>query len=79
MDPRQVAKLTRSQTLCREAESYVSQHPTSKHQCTHLGSAPNLNSQASSPISEGWKPPYHIENRRRNVSQKCCEWRYRRL
>jgi len=27
-------------------------HPTSKHQCMHLGSIPNLNSQASSPINE---------------------------
>jgi len=31
------------------AESYVSHHPTSKHQGTRLGSRPNLNSQASSP------------------------------
>jgi len=28
---------------------YVSHHPTSKHQCTCLGSVPNPNSQASSP------------------------------
>jgi len=39
--------------LYREAESYVSLHPTGKHQCTRLGSVPNLNSQASSFISEG--------------------------
>jgi len=38
----------------------VSHYKTSKHQCTRLGSEPNLNSQASSPITEGWKPPYHI-------------------
>jgi len=30
--------------LYREAESYVSSHPTSKHQCTRFGSVPNLNS-----------------------------------
>jgi len=28
-----------------------------QHQCTSLGSVSNLNSQASSPISERWKPP----------------------
>jgi len=44
----------------REAESYLSHHPTSKHQCTCFVTVPNQNSQASSPISEGWKPPYHI-------------------
>jgi len=38
--------------LYREAESYVSHHKTSKHQCTHLGSVPNLNSKASSPFYE---------------------------
>jgi len=38
--------------LYHEAESYVSHHQTSKHQCMRLGSAFNLNSQASSP-SEG--------------------------
>jgi len=37
----------------RESGSYVSQPPTSKHQFTRLGSAANLNSQASSPINEG--------------------------
>jgi len=47
-------------SLYREAESYVSHHQTSKHQCTRLGSVPNLNSQARSPFSEGWKPPYQI-------------------
>jgi len=46
--------------LYRRVESYVSHHLTSKHQCMHLGSEPNLNSQASSPINEGWKPSYHI-------------------
>jgi len=34
----------------REAESYVSQHPIRKHQCTRLYSVPNLNSQASNHI-----------------------------
>jgi len=38
-----------------------------KHQCTCLGSVPNLNSQASSSISEGWKPPYHIRKQKQNV------------
>jgi len=28
-----------------EAESHLSHHPKSKHQCTRLGSVPNLNSQ----------------------------------
>jgi len=28
----------------REAESNVSHHKTNKHQCTRLGSVPNLNS-----------------------------------
>jgi len=46
--------------LYREVESYVSHHQKSKHQCTRLGSVPNLNSQASSPFSERWKPPYQI-------------------
>jgi len=32
----------------------------SKHQCTCLGSVPNLNSQASSPFRKGWKLPYQI-------------------
>jgi len=36
--------------IYREAKSYVSHHSTSKHQCTRLGSVPNLNSQASSPF-----------------------------
>jgi len=36
----------------READSYVSQHKTSKHQCTRLRSIPNPNNQASSPFSE---------------------------
>jgi len=39
-------------SLYRKAESYVLHHPTSKHQCTRLGSVPNLNSQASSAINE---------------------------
>jgi len=39
-------------SFCREAKSYVSNH-LSKHQCTRLDSVPNLNSQTSSPISEG--------------------------
>jgi len=39
--------------LYREAESYVSHHKASKYQCTRFGSVPNLNSQASSPFSEG--------------------------
>jgi len=39
-------------TLYREAENEVSHHQTSKHQCTCLGSVPNLTSQASSPFSE---------------------------
>jgi len=37
---------------CR-AESYkqyVSHHPTSKHQCTHLGSVLNLSSHASAAL-----------------------------
>jgi len=50
--------------LCRKAESYVSHHPTSKHQCTRLGLVPNLNSQASSPINKGWKPPYFIRKQK---------------
>jgi len=32
----------------------------SKHQCTRLGTVPNLNSQASSPFREGLKLPYQI-------------------
>jgi len=39
--------------LYREAESYGSHHQTTKHQCTRLSSVPNLNSQASNPISVG--------------------------
>jgi len=35
--------------LYPEAESYMSHHQTSQHQCTHLSSVPNLNRQASSP------------------------------
>jgi len=38
--------------LYHKAESYVSHHLTSKHQCKHLGSVPNLNSQTSSPNSD---------------------------
>jgi len=36
--------------LCRETESYLSHRQTSKHQCTRLGSVPNLNSQANRPF-----------------------------
>jgi len=38
--------------LYRKSESYVSHDKTSKHQCTRLGSVPNLTSQASSPFCE---------------------------
>jgi len=31
-----------SRVLYREAESYVSHHKTSKHQCTRFGSVPKL-------------------------------------
>jgi len=54
-------------TLYRESESCMSHHQTSKHQCTRLGSVPNLNSQASIPINEGWKPPYHIRKQKTEV------------
>jgi len=40
--------------------SYVFHYPTNRHQCTCLGSVPNLNSRANSPFSEGWKLSYHI-------------------
>jgi len=33
--------------------TYMSHHPTSKHQCTRLGLILNLNSQRSSLINEG--------------------------
>jgi len=36
-----------------EAESYVSHHKISKHQCKCLGSIHNLNSQVSSPFCKG--------------------------
>jgi len=45
------------QAIYRETESFLSHHQTSKHQSPRLGSVPNLNSQASSLFSEGWKPP----------------------
>jgi len=48
--------------LYRRAESYVSHHSTSKHQCTRLGLVLNLNSQATIPYNEGWKPPYSKTN-----------------
>jgi len=54
--------------LHRETGGYVSHHLTSKHQCTRLGLVPNLNSQASSPINKGWKPPYYI---RKQKTQTC--------
>jgi len=76
--------LTFLQALYCEAESYVSHHQTSKHQCTHLVSVPNLNSQASSPFSKGWKPPYLIQKQKTElhklksasgcVSKNVCEW-----
>jgi len=31
---------------------------------TRLGSVPNLNCQASSPINKEWKPPYHIRKQK---------------
>jgi len=46
--------------LYREAESYVSHHKTSKHQCTRLGYVSNLNSQASSPFKVFWIVIYII-------------------
>jgi len=46
----------------REAESYVSHHQTSKHQCTGLGTALNLNSQASSPFLVRDESRYKAQN-----------------
>jgi len=46
--------------LYREVESYVSHYQTSKHQCTRVGSVPNLNSQASSLFNEKRKLLYQI-------------------
>jgi len=54
-------------SLYRESDIYVSHHPTSKHQCTRFSSVPNLNSQANSPISVAWKPPYHIRKQKTDV------------
>jgi len=48
-------------------QSYVSHHQTSKHQCTRLGSVPNLNSQASSPLARDKSLHIKFENRRRDV------------
>jgi len=53
--------------LCREAESYMSHHETSKHQCTSLGSVPNLNSQANSPLTRDESFQMKYENRRSDV------------
>jgi len=52
-----------TRALYREAESHVSHHQTSKHQCTHLGLATNPNS----PFSERWKLHIKFENSRRDI------------
>jgi len=49
--------------LYSRAESYVSLHLTSKQKCTRLVSVSKLNSQASSPINEGWKPPHLFDSK----------------
>jgi len=76
---------TKLKNFFRRTESYVSHHSTGKHQCTRLGSVPNLSNQASSSINERWKPPYHIRKEKterhklkssvsRSVSKNGCEW-----
>jgi len=63
IQPKQKTELHSSDQMVKcfsIVESYVSHYPTSKHQCTCLGSVPYLNSQASNPVNEGWNPPYHI-------------------
>jgi len=42
-----VEGISSKKVLYHEAESYMSHHQTSKHQCMRLGSVPNLNNQAS--------------------------------
>jgi len=55
-----------------EAESYVSHHPTSKHQCTRLSLVSNLNSQASCLINNERKPPYHIRKQKTERHKLKC-------
>jgi len=59
-----------SSDLCRESESYVSRHTTSKHQCTRLGSVPIYPIQTVKQAALlASNESFHIifENRRRNV------------
>jgi len=37
-----VEGISSEELLYRETESYMSHHKTSKHQCTHLGSVPQI-------------------------------------